>query len=55
MGDIIALLWDRYPGPVVVGIVIVYLALEFALDIVHEFVVDWIKEVRKRGKNSDCS
>ena len=54
MGDIVVLLLEKYSGPLLAAAVLVYLVLEFSLDIAHEFVVDWIRKKikeRKNGKN----
>ena len=50
MGDIVVLLLEKYSGPILVAAILVYLALEFGLDVAHEFVVDWIRKKLKEAK-----
>ena len=51
MGDIAVLLLEKYSGPILAAAVLVYLVLEFGLDVAHEFVVDWIrKKIKERKK-----
>lgn len=46
---------DKYSGAALVLLLIGYLAVEFVLDIFHEFVVDWIKKKREKrcGEKGD--
>jgi len=50
LGDIVVLLLEKYSGPILVAAILVYLALEFGLDVAHEFVVDWIRKKLKERK-----
>ena len=50
MGDIVVLLLEKYSGPILVAAILVYLVLEFGLDVAHEFVVDWIRKKLKEAK-----
>jgi len=51
LGDVVVLLLEKYSGPILAVAVLVYLVLEFGLDVAHEFVVDWIRKKIKERKN----
>ena len=50
MGDFLVWLLDHSNGTVLVLIIIGYLLAEFALDIVHDLVLDWIHKKRDELK-----
>ena len=51
VGDIVVLLLEKYSGSILVAAILVYLVLEFGLDVAHEFVVDWIRKKIKEAKD----
>lgn len=52
MDDLLILILERYGTGAIIAAFILYLAIEFGLDLVRDLLIDWIKDRREdRGES----